>query len=464
MNQGICAGVGAPAAWRMATAAGLKRVAGNGGGFASRFAPFLALALLLAGVAPATAASLEGIRMHQAPDHIRVVFDTSAAVEYKVFTLEKPLRVVVDLKQTRPGRGFEAPAIKGEAIKRIRRARRQGGTYRVVLDLAAKVRPKDFTLKPIPPYGHRLVLDLFAEDRPAPQPRRRPPPDGRDVMIALDPGHGGEDPGAIAATGAYEKNIVLAIAKRVQRNLNAVEGFSAVLVRDGDYYVPLRGRTDIAANHHADLFVSIHADAFHSPRVRGASVYTLSQRGASSEEAKWLAERENKSDLLGGVDLSHYDGQLPKVLLDISMNLKEEASLHAGDAVMSSLASVTRMHKKRVEQAGFVVLKRPDMPAILVETGFLSNPEEARLLATASHQNKVAAAIANGIRSHLISNAPGGTAIAADDYAMRYVIERGDTLSEIAARHRVSASLLRTMNGLRSDRIRVGQELIIPTR
>lgn len=444
----------------------MKPAARGGRSAASRSAQPAAFAflLMLAGAPPASAASLEGIRMHQAPDHTRVVFDTSAAVEYKVFTLDKPFRVVVDLKKTRPRSGFEAPEIKGDAIKRIRRARRLGGTYRVVLDLAAKARPKDFTLKPIPPYGHRLVLDLFAEDRPRPQRRRGPPPDGRDVMIALDPGHGGEDPGAIAATGAYEKDIVLAIAKRVQRNLNAMDGFSAVLVRNGDYYVPLRGRTDIAANHHADLFVSIHADAFRSPRVRGASVYTLSQRGASSEEARWLAERENKSDLLGGVGpirLNDYE-KYREVLLDLSMDQKEERSLLAGDAVVSSLASVTRLHKKHVEQAGFVVLKRPDMPAILVETGFLSNPEEARLLATASHQKKVAAAIANGIRSHLISKPPGGTAIAADDYAKRYVIERGDTLSEIAARHRVSAALLRTTNGLQSDRIRVGQELIIP--
>ena len=416
--------------------------------------------------AVAHAAELKGIRMHQAPDHTRVVFDTSAPVEYGLFTLERPRRVVVDLRNTSPRRGFKTPEAKGDVIDRVRRGKRPRGTYRIVLDVAQDVTPKHFTLKPVPPYGHRLVVDLHMPESERPAPPVRAADGLRDVLVAVDAGHGGDDPGAIAKGGIYEKDIVLSIARRVGDRIDRLDGFRAVLVRRGDYYVSLRNRTAIARRHRADVFVSIHADAFRSPRVRGASVYALSERGASSEMARWLAHRENRSDLIGGVgpvSLDDKDAQVRSVLLDLSMDGTLRASLAVGESVMGSLAGVSRMHKRRVEQAGFAVLKSPDVPSILVETGFLSNPEEARLLATTSHQNKVARAIADGIHGYLLRNPPPGTRIAAVEHrGMRHVIERGDTLSEIAERYRVSTAMLRSANGLRGDRIRVGQVLLIP--
>ena len=404
--------------------------------------------------------------MHQAPDHTRIVFDTSAPVEYRLFTLDRPRRVVVDLRDTRPRRGFKAPEAKGDVIDRVRRGRRPRGGYRIVLDVSQDVRPKHFTLKPVAPYGHRLVVDLHMPEPDLPAPPERPPEGLRDVLVAVDAGHGGDDPGAIGKGGVYEKDVVLSIAQRVGNRIDGFEGFRAVMVRSGDYYVSLRKRTAIARRHRADLFVSIHADAFDSPRVRGASVYALSERGASSETARWLADRENRSDLIGGVGpvtLDDKDDQVRSVLLDLSMDGTLRASLAVGESVMGSLAGVSRMHKRRVEQAGFAVLKSPDVPSILVETGFLSNPDEARLLATVSHQNKVARAIADGIRGYLLHNPPPGTHIAALEHKrLRHVIKRGDTLSEIAARYRVSTAVLRSANGLRGDRIRVGQVLMIP--
>ncbi len=434
---------------------------------ARRCAPVVAAGLLVLGAGAAGAAELERIRMHQAPDHTRVVFDTSGPIDYRLFTLERPRRVVVDLRRTRVGRGFETPPVKGDVIERVRRARRARGTYRVVLDVSREVAPRHFTLQPVPPYGHRLVVDLFLREPERPAPRREEPEGLRDVVVAVDAGHGGDDPGAIARGGVYEKDIVLSIARRVRNHIDGADGFRAVMVRDGDYYVSLRRRTAIAREHRADILVSIHADAFRSPRVRGASVYALSERGASSETARWLADRENRSDLIGGVgpvSLEDKDEQVRSVLLDLSMDGTLRASLTAGESVMGSLAGVTRMHKRRVEQAGFAVLKSPDVPSILVETGYLSNPEEASLLATASHQEKVARAIADGVRGYLLRNPPPDARIAVMEHrGIRHVIVRGDTLSEIAQQYRVSTAMLRSANGLTGDRIRVGQVLLIPS-
>lgn len=405
--------------------------------------------------------------MHQAPDHTRVVFDTSGPIDYRLFTLEGPRRVVVDLRQTRVGRGFAPPPVKGNVIEGVRRAPRARGTYRVVLDVSQAVTPKHFTLRPVPPYGHRLVVDLFLPEPEGPAPRREEPEGLRDVVVAIDAGHGGDDPGAIARGGAYEKDLVLSIARRLKNRIDRADGFRGVMVRDGDYFVSLRKRIAIAREHRADILVSVHADAFRSPRVRGASVYALSDRGASSETARWLADRENRSDLIGGVgpvSLEDKDEQVRSVLLDLSMDGTLRASLAAGESVVGSLSGVSRMHKRRVEQAGFVVLKSPDVPSILVETGYLSNPEDAKLLATASYQERVARAIADGIRGYLLRNPPPGARIATmEGGGMRHVIVRGDTLSEIAERYRVSTAMLRSANGLTGDRIRVGQVLLIPS-
>jgi N-acetylmuramoyl-L-alanine amidase len=407
--------------------------------------------------------------MHEAPDSTRVVFDTDAAVTYKIFTLEDPHRVVVDLQGVSPRPGFD-PAVVAVGRERVAslRAADRNGNYRVVIDTKTRLTPKAFTLKPIEPYGHRLVVDLLESNPGTPAPRVTAPAQNRDVVIAIDAGHGGDDPGAIGPKRILEKNVVLQIARRLKRNLDAVEGFRAELIRTGDYYLPHRKRTQLARDKRADLFVSVHADAFKKADVKGASVYTLSDRGATSETAAWLAERENRADLLGGVgdvSLTDKDPVLAHVLLDLSMDANRSQSIDAGRAILANLGRVTRLHKKRVEQAAFIVLKSPDMPSILVETGFISNPDEARRLSQAEHQANLARAIASGIEQFMRLNPPPGSLLASapttpDD--TRYTIAPGDTLSTIAQRYGVSSTTIKSKNGLRTDTIRVGQVLLIP--
>ncbi len=351
----------------------------------------LIIAVWLLPVGAVWASTLDSTRMHEAPDSTRVVFDTSAAIDYRVFTLENPSRVVVDLTGVKPRAGFNpnAVAVGRQRVAKLRTAKRADG-YRIVIDTKMDLAPKAFSLKPIDPYGHRLVVDLFVKDAPIAAPISKPTRPDRDVVIAIDAGHGGDDPGAIGPGKIQEKRVVLQIARRVVKNINGRDGFKAILVRDGDYYLPHRKRTDIARNQRADLFVSIHADAFRNAKVTGASVYTLSDRGATSETAAWLAERENRSDLLGGVgdvSLGDKDPVLAQVLLDLSMDANRSQSIDAGKAVLAHLGKVAKLHKNRVEQAAFVVLKSPDMPSMLVETGFISNPTEARRLSQAEHQS-----------------------------------------------------------------------------
>ena len=433
-----------------------------------------ALPLLLATAASAN--QLNGIRLHDAPGSTRVVLDTRAAASYKLFTMADPLRVVVDLQGTKVARGFAPPKVNSKVVRRIRTARRRGN-YRVVLDLRQAARPKELVLKPIAPYGHRLVIDLYptaadgsAADGLVPAPVARPPDGKRNVVVAVDAGHGGEDPGAVGAGRVYEKKVVLAIARRVKRNLDAMPGISADLVRTGDYYISLRGRTHIARQKmRADVFLSIHADAFRLPSVRGASVYALSERGATSEEARWLAAGENRADLMGGVEgesvsLDDKDPMLAGVLMDMAMHDKRVRSLALGEAVLGALGGVVRLHKRRVEEAGFVVLKSPDVPSVLIETGFLSNPDEARSLATAGHQRRIAGAIAAGVQAFLLRDPPEGTLLASmGGGTVKYVVKRGDTLSEIAQRNRVSLGGLKALNGIVGERIRIGQILLIPS-
>ncbi len=432
----------------------------------------LGAAWLLAafGAAPAAlAAVLDGVRMHEAPDYTRVVFDTSQAVAYQVFALDNPRRMVIDLKDTRVEAGFDPGGGRdGERVTGLRAAPR-GSDYRVVLDLARPVAPQSFTLAPVAPYGHRLVVDLYGQgSSPAPQPAPSYRPDQkRDVIIAIDAGHGGEDPGAIGPSRIYEKDVVLSISRRLAGRIDALPGFKATLVRSGDYYIALRDRTRIAREQRADLFVSVHADAFKSSTVSGASVYTLSDRGATSETARWLAEKENRSDLIGGVgdvSLGDKDDVLAHVLLDLSMEANRSASLEVGAQVLGQLGNVARLHKRQVEQAGFVVLKTPDVPSILVETGYISNPDEARRLNSASYQETIAGAIADGVRRFMERQAPPGTLLAwrRDQGDVRYTIEAGDTLSDIAVRYGTSTRRIREANGLNGDVIRVGQTIVVP--
>lgn len=420
------------------------------------------LLLLLAGAGYGGQVQVQNLRMWPAPDKTRLVFDISGPVEHSVFTLASPDRVVIDFKNARLSHQLDQPKGEDRAVSRIRSAARTGGTLRVVLDLKQRVRAKSFLLRPNRSYGHRLVLDLTTGESlsgPAQGDRKVSTPSQlRDVVIAIDAGHGGEDPGATGNYGTREKDVALAIARRLARMVENERGMRPVLVRDGDYYLRLRKRIDIARKHKADFFISIHADAFRDASVRGSSVYALSQGGASSEAARWLAKRENSSDLIGGVSLDDKDDLLASVLLDLSQTATIEASLGVGDSVLDGLRPLGKLHKRRVQQAGFAVLKSPDIPSILVETGFISNPQEEKRLKDTRYQNALAKAILGGLRAYFSEYAPPGTVLAGREH----VITKGETLSELASHYQVSIETLRASNDLHGDRLRVGQVLRIP--
>lgn len=357
---------------------------------------------------------VEGVRVWQAPDHTRLVFDISQPVQYKIFHLENPERVVIDLANSKATRSFKPQRVKSKNLQGLRHAARKNNNLRVVLDLPRRVRPKTFLLKPNTRYGHRLVVDLY--DKQTHTSRVAKSIDDisqRDVVIAIDAGHGGEDPGARGPVkGTKEKHITLQIAKRIKKLVDAQPGMRAVLTRTGDYYVGLRKRMKIARKHKADLFVSIHADAFRDKSVHGTSVYVLSNRGASSEAARWLAERENAADLIGGVSLDDKDDTLAFVLLDLSQSATREASLAAAEKIYRHLDKIGKTHSRRVQQAGFMVLKSPDIPSLLVETGFISNPKEERKLRDPGYQQKMATTIARGIQQYFRDAPPPGTVLA----------------------------------------------------
>lgn len=438
-------------------------------GFAGR-APSVSVSDLLAWLfvllfsAQAQAVSVERMRVRAAPDHTRFVFDLSGPVEHRVFALSKPDRLVLDIKKARMLKSL--PRLSADPyIKGIRSAAWSNGDLRIVFDLRRAIVPKSFLLKPTGSFGHRLVLDIYAAKGDRPQAVMTAIPDDpapRDVFVAIDAGHGGEDPGAQGPHGVQEKQVVLRIARELARQINAREGMRAVLVRDGDYYLSLRKRMQVARKHGADLFVSIHADAFKNPRARGSSVYVVSRRGASSEAARWLAEKENAADLVGGVSLGGKDPLLASVLLDLSQSATLRASTLAAREVFNALRSVGKIHGRRVQKAGFMVLKSPDIPSMLIETAFISNPEEERKLNDPAHQKKLAAAILKGISRYFDKHTPEGTLLARRKLPVKHRIRRGETLSGIAARYAVSLDKLRLENRLRGDRIVVGQILRIP--
>jgi N-acetylmuramoyl-L-alanine amidase len=409
--------------------------------------------------------SINNLRLWSGPEYIRLVLDTSAPARHSLFSLTNPPRLVLDVEQA--VLSSELPDLKGKSpvIRGLRSAMRKDGSLRVVLDLSKEVKPKSFVLKPNSQYGHRLVIDLDeagGQAAAAPKTVKSVTDRGeRDIVIAVDAGHGGEDPGARGRGGTKEKDVVLAIARELASRIDRKQGMKAVLIRSGDYYIGLRGRMKLARKHKADLFVSLHADAFRDSRVRGSSVYTLSRRGASSEAARWLAERENSADLVGGVSLEDKGELLASVLLDLSQTGTQEASDQVARHLMKRLKKIGKTHKRDVQQAGFMVLKSPDIPSVLVELAYITNPTEEKKLKSSRHQQKMADAILNGIEDYFSHNPPPGTLLA--KLAPRdHVISRGETLGRIAQQYRVSLNSLRSVNKLSSDRIRVGQVLQIP--
>ncbi len=355
-----------------------------------------------------------------------------------MFALKDPERLVLDLEGVDIGPALaelHGKVATGDPyIDKLRVARNRPGAVRLVLDLKAEVKPQVFTLKPIAEYGHRLVLDLYPLVAPDPlaalieadakRPKKEetaqqdtaPPPDkpkvARMATIVIDPGHGGEDPGAIGRHGSREKDITLTISKRLKALIDAEPEMRAVLTRDADFYVPLQVRVDKARRVKADLFISVHADAFIRPNARGSSVFALSERRATSEAARWLAKKENEADLVGGVNIDIKDRYLAQTLLDLSQTATIDHSLRLGNAVLGELGQVNTLHKARVEQASFAVLKSPDVPSILVETAFISNPEEEKRLNDETYQDQLARAILAGIKRYLAKHPPRPSPIA----------------------------------------------------
>ncbi len=422
--------------------------------------------LLAAAVAPA--ATLEDVRVWSEDGRTRVVLDLSGPARYNIFTLRGPDRLVVDLEDTTASDSLaELPGSSG-TLSGVRTGRRAEGGLRVVLDLNAPVRSRSFTAGPNAEHGDRLVIDLHRQGKLTTVRRASERyEEGRDVVIAIDPGHGGRDPGAIGHARTFEKDVALAIAKNLAERIDKEPGMHAVLVRDGDYYVDHRDRMDIARRNNADLFVSIHADAVNDRRANGASVYVLSLDGASDEAARLLAKRENASGLIGGVSLADKDDLLASVLLDLSQNAALNASIMVGARVLDELAKIGDMHRRNVQQAGFLVLKSPDVPSILVETAFISNPAEEKKLKSPAHRQKLASAILAGIRTYFYLHPPPDTQIAMNLRSsppgqLSYVVSSGDTLSEIAARYNVSLAELKAVNKLSSDTVYVGEKLNIP--
>ncbi len=399
------------------------------------------LTLLVSPVgAAAGASSFLGVRVWPAKDYTRVTLEYDRPLKYTQLLVKDPERLVVDLEgvefnsvlQSLSGKISESDPY----IKLIRAGRNKPGVVRLVIELKGEVNPQVFTLAPVGEYGHRLVLDIYPaqpadplmaflersseapqkiEPRPSEIERRpleakgdsdKPVDVSRLVTVVLDPGHGGEDPGAIGRGGNFEKNVVLSIARRLKTKMDAEQNMRSTLTRDDDFFIPLHQRVNKARRVRADLFVSIHADAFLKPTARGSSVFVLSEHGASSSAARWLAKKENDADLVGGVNLDVKDPYLARTLLDLSQTATLNDSLKLGKDVLRELGRINDLHKGEVEQAGFAVLKAPDIPSILVETAFISNPEEEARLTDDDYQDKMAEAILRGIKRYFAKSPP----------------------------------------------------------
>jgi N-acetylmuramoyl-L-alanine amidase len=393
----------------------------------------------LAPAAWADAARIASARLWPAQEYTRVIFESATPIEHQLVVLRDPGRLVLDLARVERSDELAALASRVQPadpyIAAIRVGQPAGGFLRVVLDLKSEIRPQVFALKPVAEFGHRLVIDLYPvnavdplmalldrerADTPTPAPAgtaprrdaaRSEPSAGashkapsRRITVAIDPGHGGEDPGAVGRRGTYEKNVVLAIARKLKQNLDP--DTRVMLTRNDDFYVPLADRVKKARRVQADLFVSIHADAFRESSARGSSVFALSDHGATSAAARWLAQRENAADLIGGVNLDVNDPVLARTLLDLSQTAQISDSLKVGRQILDGIGTHNALHKATVEQAGFAVLKAPDIPSILVETAFISNPDEELMLRNPRHQQRFADSIADGIRRYFAKSPP----------------------------------------------------------
>lgn len=427
----------------------LKNLAGFGG---------LASAGLPAVVSAGSATTqVEDIRLAANKGYVRLVFDLDKVASHTVFTLHKPERVVLDLKNTKMSHGMVDQLQANALIRGIRSGVRNSGDLRVVFDLSERVTPRSFLLGPSGSAGNRLVLDLHQEKQATHSRVKQK----RDVIIAIDAGHGGKDPGATGRHGTHEKLITLQIAKQLQKSINAQRGMRAVLTRKNDRFMRLRDRIHKAREYQADMMISLHADSFPDPRASGSSIYALSLGGASSETARMMADKENAADLLfGDVELAVEDKMVKEVLFDLSLTGTIESSLDIGSEILKQIKTVNRVHKKKVQQAGFAVLKAPNIPSVLLETAFISNPREEKNLRSASHQKKVAKAVTRGVSRYFSRKAPPGTWLSA--VAKEHKIHHGDSISSIAKKYAISETDLRARNALFSNNLVAGQVIKIP--
>jgi N-acetylmuramoyl-L-alanine amidase len=443
----------------------------------------LAVCTLLASFA-VSAADVEEVRVWRAPDHTRLVFDLSGEVEYKLFTLDNPARVVIDIEGSSLGGDLSRLDFSESPISGMRSAIRDGDTLRMVIDLVVEVEPRSFTLAPNSEQGDRLVVDLYDESPSADAPRNTNiissnstgAPRGderRNIIVAISAGHGGEDPGGIGFDGKLrEKDITLKIARALFNQLERIPGYTPIMIRDGDYYVELQRRSEIAREKRADLFVAVHTDWYRTSRANGLTIYALSGDRADRENSRRVAQKENNADQLGGVggdlNLSSWDDDVALTLVSLQMAWSMEQSLIAGTRVLESLDGITRLRRDKVQQASLEVLKSPDIPSMLIETGYLTNPDEARRLNTSAFQQKLARGIAQGVMNYFYEAPPEGSLVAWQKVngivpmPGIYTVKRGDSLSVIAQRYNVSLAELKSLNSLSSNTIHVAQELTIP--
>nr|WP_264874334.1 LysM peptidoglycan-binding domain-containing protein [Vibrio agarivorans] len=439
------------------------------------FSLFLLLALI-----PVTVLAnvLESIRVWPSPEETRVVIDLKSEAVHSYFTLSSPDRVVVDLKNTTLAAKLPVNVTDSPVLKRIRKSSPpESGTFRLVFELKGKTTPSVFKLAPTPggQYGYRLVVDMPHAEKKAPAASSSASQVSRDasqltgnadIVVAIDPGHGGEDPGSIGPSKKYEKHATLAISKKLAANINAIPGMKAVLTRQGDYFVNLNRRSELAREGGAHLLVSVHADAFHSPKPRGGSVFVLNTKRANSELAKWVQNHEEQSQLLGGAgDLlanNNTDRNVSQTLIDMQFQFSQREGYKVATKILNEMGKVAHLHQKKPINASLAVLKSPDIPSVLVETGFISNPTEEKLLFQRSHQDKLARALTTAIVQYFESNAPEGTLFANRSKTIKHKVQKGESLSVIANRYGTTVTAIRNANNLKSNSLAIGQMLSIP--
>lgn len=432
----------------------------------------LYLATMLVSSAALAKNQIDGIRVWPSPDNTRVVLDLNQQPEYSYFALKNPDRLVIDLANTQGKVAFNSKNSSSDLIKAVRHSSpKTPDSVRVVIDLSKKVQTEIFALPPTAPYSHRLVIDLSDQQGQRQNVVLNSDSSNRDrdIIVAIDAGHGGEDPGSIGGAGTHEKNITLSVSQKLAKLIDAQTGMRAVMMRTGDYYISPNQRPELARRQKADLFISIHADAFTTPQPSGASVWVLSMGRANSELGRWMEKTERHSELLGGaaevIQDTASERYLAQALLDMSMDHSLTTSYDIAKGVIRELKSVTRLHKRTPQAASLAVLTSPDIPSILVETGFISNPREEKNLNWAEHRQKLANSIFKAVKQHFRRLPPDGTLWASNAKLEKrtHRVRSGESLSLLAQRYNVPVSQIKEINNLNTDMVRIGQVLTIPS-